>query len=131
MNVKMKSRKRQPYQLVSVVLTSALVSCLVGVPSLISAVEGALSYPSGHNWTVSRTAAVPKTSGGQWRGSEEGYRRNNNLNNIDGGSLNNNICNSDRLAVYKVVLHTYWTRDQFPKHYPDWRPPAQWSNTIG
>lgn len=40
-------------------------------------------------------------------------------------------CNPDRLAVYKVVLHTYWTRELFPKHYPDWRPPAQWTKTFG
>lgn len=40
-------------------------------------------------------------------------------------------CNTDRLAVYKVVLHTYWTRELFPKHYPDWRPPAQWTKTFG
>ena len=40
-------------------------------------------------------------------------------------------CTLDRLAVYKVVLHTYWTRDLFPKHYPDWRPTAQWTKTIG
>ncbi|XP_061397809.1 spondin-2-like, partial [Musca vetustissima] len=40
-------------------------------------------------------------------------------------------CTVDRLAVYKVVLHTYWTRELFPKHYPDWRPTAQWTKTIG
>ncbi|XP_036230521.2 spondin-1 [Bactrocera oleae] len=40
-------------------------------------------------------------------------------------------CQLDRLAVYKVVLHTYWTRDLFPKHYPDWRPTAQWTKTLG
>uniref|UniRef100_A0A0A1X8F0 Spondin-2 n=1 Tax=Zeugodacus cucurbitae TaxID=28588 RepID=A0A0A1X8F0_ZEUCU len=40
-------------------------------------------------------------------------------------------CQLDRLAVYKVVLHTYWTRDLFPKHYPDWRPTAQWTRTLG
>lgn len=45
--------------------------------------------------------------------------------NVSGG------CSADRLAVYKVVLHTYWTRDLFPKHYPDWRPPAQWTKTFG
>ena len=45
--------------------------------------------------------------------------------------LNGISCFSDRLAVYKVVLHTYWTRELFPKHYPDWRPPAQWTKTIG
>lgn len=40
-------------------------------------------------------------------------------------------CTVDRLAIYKVVLHTYWTRELFPKHYPDWKPTAQWSKTIG
>ncbi|XP_017150280.1 uncharacterized protein LOC108160655 [Drosophila miranda] len=40
-------------------------------------------------------------------------------------------CTLDRLAVYKVVLHTYWTRDLFPKHFPDWRPTAQWTKTLG
>lgn len=48
--------------------------------------------------------------------------------------INNGIkggCQSDRLVVYKVVLHTYWTRDLFPKHYPDWRPVAQWTKTVG
>ncbi|XP_039955750.1 spondin-1 [Bactrocera tryoni] len=40
-------------------------------------------------------------------------------------------CQLDRLAVYKVVLHTYWKRDLFPKHYPDWRPTAQWTKTLG
>ena len=45
--------------------------------------------------------------------------------------FNDGSCNSDRLAVYKVVLHTYWTRDLFPKHYPDWRPQAQWTKTFG
>lgn len=30
-----------------------------------------------------------------------------------------------------MVLHTYWTREKFPKHYPEWRPPAQWSKIYG
>lgn len=46
-------------------------------------------------------------------------------------NYNINGCNPDRLAIYKVVLHTYWTRELFPKHYPDWRPPAQWTKTFG
>ncbi|XP_055705737.1 spondin-2 [Phlebotomus papatasi] len=47
-------------------------------------------------------------------------------------SVNPTTCHTgDRLAVYRVVLHTYWTRDLFPKHFPDWRPPAQWTITIG
>lgn len=40
-------------------------------------------------------------------------------------------CQPDKLTVYKVVLHTFWSRDKFPKHYPDWRPPAQWSKLFG
>lgn len=50
---------------------------------------------------------------------------------VGGGGGGVGGCNVDRLAVYKVVLHTYWTRDLFPKHYPDWRPPAQWTKTFG
>uniref|UniRef100_A0A1B0A206 Spondin domain-containing protein n=1 Tax=Glossina pallidipes TaxID=7398 RepID=A0A1B0A206_GLOPL len=41
-----------------------------------------------------------------------------------------NNCGLDGLAVYKVVLQTYWTRELFPKHYPDWRPTAQWTKTV-
>ncbi|KAF4531453.1 hypothetical protein B566_EDAN004224 [Ephemera danica] len=39
-------------------------------------------------------------------------------------------CSPDKLAVYQLEVRTFWTRDRFPKHYPDWRPPAQWSKTI-
>jgi len=48
---------------------------------------------------------------------------------VRGGHLQH--CASDKLTIYKVVVTTFWTRDRFPKHYPDWRPPAQWSKTIG
>lgn len=40
-------------------------------------------------------------------------------------------CSPEKLTVYKVVLRTFWTRDVFPKHYPDWRPSAQWTKLIG
>lgn len=50
--------------------------------------------------------------------------------NVDIAS-NAGSCTSDRLVVYKAVLHTYWSRELFPKHYPDWRPTAQWTKTIG
>lgn len=40
-------------------------------------------------------------------------------------------CQPDKLTVYKVVLHTFWSRESFPKHYPDWRPPASWSKVFG
>lgn len=42
-----------------------------------------------------------------------------------------NSCQPDKLTVYKVVLHTFWSRESFPKHYPDWRPPASWSKVFG
>ncbi|KAJ6645856.1 Spondin-2 [Pseudolycoriella hygida] len=38
---------------------------------------------------------------------------------------------SNVLIAYKFVLQTYWTRDVFPKHYPNWKPQAQWSKTFG
>lgn len=40
-------------------------------------------------------------------------------------------CQPDKLTVYKVILHTFWTSDQFPKHYPLWRPNAQWTKVFG
>ncbi|XP_065169993.1 uncharacterized protein mspo [Atheta coriaria] len=43
----------------------------------------------------------------------------------------NEPCQPDKLTVYKVVLHTFWSREKFPKHYPDWRPPAQFSKVFG
>lgn len=45
--------------------------------------------------------------------------------------VENEPCQPDKLTVYKVVLHTFWSREKFPKHYPDWRPPAQWSKVFG
>ncbi len=40
-------------------------------------------------------------------------------------------CDPDKLMVYKVSLATHWSRTLFPKQYPEWRPPAQWSKLIG
>ena len=40
-------------------------------------------------------------------------------------------CPPDMLAVYSLALRTEWSEDRFPKQYPQWRPPAQWSKTIG
>ncbi|CAG7830855.1 unnamed protein product [Allacma fusca] len=42
-----------------------------------------------------------------------------------------NSCKDDRLIVYRVVLNTFWSRQRFPKHYPEWRPPASFSRLIG
>ncbi|XP_065295829.1 spondin-2 isoform X1 [Dermacentor albipictus] len=35
------------------------------------------------------------------------------------------------LAQYRVTLATAWTASRFPKHYPQWRPAAQWSQLFG
>lgn len=40
-------------------------------------------------------------------------------------------CSPEKLTVYRVYLHTMWSREAFPKQYPEWRPPAQWSKLIG
>merc|ERR1712106_378554 len=40
-------------------------------------------------------------------------------------------CSAESLAVYKLVLETHWSEEMFPKQYPLWRPPAQWSKTVG
>ena len=40
-------------------------------------------------------------------------------------------CSADELAVYRVYLDTHWSRELFPKQYPEWRPPAGWSKLVG
>ncbi|CAL4072208.1 unnamed protein product [Meganyctiphanes norvegica] len=40
-------------------------------------------------------------------------------------------CPGSELALYRLTLETHWTPRDFPKHYPEWRPPAQWSKLIG
>nr|CAH0098285.1 unnamed protein product [Daphnia galeata] len=44
---------------------------------------------------------------------------------------NPKLCQPDRLTVYRVTLNTFWSPRNFPKHYPQWRPPAQWSKLVG
>ena len=44
---------------------------------------------------------------------------------------NPKLCQPDRLTVYRVTLNTVWSPRNFPKHYPQWRPPAQWSKLVG
>jgi len=43
----------------------------------------------------------------------------------------NNQCPDHRLAVYRLQLDTFWSEQVFPKQYPQWRPPAQWSKSVG
>ncbi|XP_054708830.1 spondin-2-like [Uloborus diversus] len=40
-------------------------------------------------------------------------------------------CPPDVLVMYRMVLHTEWSEENFPKQYPEWRPPAQWSVVLG
>uniref|UniRef100_A0A6A7FVQ0 Spondin-2 n=1 Tax=Hirondellea gigas TaxID=1518452 RepID=A0A6A7FVQ0_9CRUS len=40
-------------------------------------------------------------------------------------------CPSEQLAQYRVVFNTHWSREEFPKHYPQWRPHAQWTKLLG
>ena len=40
-------------------------------------------------------------------------------------------CHSNRLVRYKVIFQTHWDRKLFPRQYPEWRPPAQWSKLVG
>lgn len=47
------------------------------------------------------------------------------------GDANNLKCQSTKLVVYKVTFSTFWDRETFPKQYPEWRPPPQWSKLVG
>ena len=34
-------------------------------------------------------------------------------------------------AMYNITLTTNWTPELYPKQFPTWRPPAQWSQMWG
>ena len=40
-------------------------------------------------------------------------------------------CLPGHLAVYTLQVETFWTETLFPRQFPVWRPPAQWSRTVG
>ena len=42
-----------------------------------------------------------------------------------------NHCDADILVIYRIKLSTNWNKSLFPKHYPEFRPPAQWSASHG
>lgn len=46
-------------------------------------------------------------------------------------SKNGKLCRSNSLAMYNVTFVGNWSPELFPKHYPEFRPPAQWSKTFG
>ena len=41
------------------------------------------------------------------------------------------VCEPDHLTVYRVIVNTFWNDRLFPKHFPQWRPPAQWTKLVG
>lgn len=45
--------------------------------------------------------------------------------------LSSATCAQEKLAVYNLKFEANWGEDNFPKQYPLWRPPAQWSKTVG
>ncbi|GFU57476.1 spondin-2 [Trichonephila clavipes] len=45
-------------------------------------------------------------------------------------TLSDSRCPTDILVMYRMVLHTEWSEEKFPKQYPEWRPPAQWSVVV-
>lgn len=41
------------------------------------------------------------------------------------------MCSASDSAQYRLTFSGKWTQAAFPKQYPVYRPPAQWSNIIG
>ncbi|XP_048033009.1 spondin-2b [Megalobrama amblycephala] len=41
------------------------------------------------------------------------------------------VCTAPSTAKYRLTFTGHWTQTAFPKHYPLYRPPAQWSPIIG
>ncbi|XP_021707923.1 spondin-2 [Aedes aegypti] len=50
----------------------------------------------------------------------------------DGAVFQSESCSdSEALVFYRIKLATNWSKKLFPKHYPEFRPPPQWSITYG
>ncbi|XP_062983486.1 spondin-2 [Elgaria multicarinata webbii] len=43
----------------------------------------------------------------------------------------NSVCTAEELATYSIVFTGKWSQGAFPKQYPLYRPPAQWSSVLG
>lgn len=41
------------------------------------------------------------------------------------------VCTADTTAKYSLTFTGMWSQTSFPKQYPIYRPPAQWSPLIG
>lgn len=50
---------------------------------------------------------------------------------IRAAGVSSDLCGSNTLAVYKLRMDTHWSEEAFPKQYPHFRPPAQFSRLLG
>lgn len=41
------------------------------------------------------------------------------------------LCSAEELAKYSITFTGKWSQAAFPKQYPLYRPPAQWSAMLG
>ncbi|PIO28764.1 hypothetical protein AB205_0193500, partial [Aquarana catesbeiana] len=41
------------------------------------------------------------------------------------------ICTAEEIAKYSIIFTGKWNQASFPKQYPLYRPPAQWSSLLG
>ncbi|NXO79951.1 SPON2 protein, partial [Sitta europaea] len=41
------------------------------------------------------------------------------------------LCTAEELAKYRIIFTGKWSQTAFPKQYPLYRPPAQWSSLLG
>ena len=50
---------------------------------------------------------------------------------VAAGPHSRDACTPGKLVIYKAVVDTFWSKERFPKQYPLWRPPAQFSKFLG
>ena len=43
----------------------------------------------------------------------------------------NDKCSTSSVAEYKLTFYGAWSKEKFPRMYPRYRPPAQWSKLVG
>ena len=87
-------------------------SVLLLVLSLVALIQLAQCRPPSHQHNKNNNNNL-------WKDSSSTY------------STTERFCQPDHLTVYRVVLTTFWNEQKFPKHFPQWRPPAQWSKLVG
>lgn len=44
---------------------------------------------------------------------------------------NDQECKVKGMAKFRLTIQGLWSKKRFPKHYPEYRPPAQFSKVIG